>query len=189
MLASITGKITHILEQSIIVEVNSLGYGLFVTSKDQSSLAPGDEVSLYIYENVKEDAHDLYGFKELETKQMFEQLISVSGIGPKAGLAILSSYGMGEVSRAITEGDVALLTSVSGIGKKTAERIIVELRGKFEAGDVALGDIGGASDTLEALVQLGYSHQQAHQALSKVPKDVTDDEEKIRVALQQLGKA
>jgi holliday junction DNA helicase RuvA len=182
MIATLSGKITAINTNQVVLEASGVGYGVALPLFDASHLEVGQLLRLFIYEHIREELHDLYGFQRLEDKALFEKLLSVNGVGPKVALAIISS--VENLSEAIAAGNVEILQSVPGIGKKVAERIIVELKGKLELADI--GTSGGAAH--EALVQLGYSAQQAHQALAKVPSKLKTDEERIRHALRELGK-
>lgn len=182
---TLTGDITNKLEQYLILEAHGLGYQVWMASSDLEKVNAGREARLWIYEHLREDAHDLYGFWEYQQRELFTKLISVSGVGPKAALAILSVSGFGSVSQAIASGDVALLQSAQGIGKRTAERIVMELKGSI---DVSTGEMSAASvddNAKEALLSLGYSPAAAAQALAKVPLDLSE-EERIKQALREM---
>ncbi|MCK4891407.1 MAG: Holliday junction branch migration protein RuvA, partial [Candidatus Pacebacteria bacterium] len=153
----------------------------------------GQEVELFTYLNVREDALALYGFLEYKELELFEHLISISGIGPKAGMGILSLADPETIKIAIAKGDSSILTKVSGIGKKTAERVILELRNKFSISDIEniedkTKEIGDYSDTVEALVSLGYSSVEAKKALSNISPEIKDISERIKIALKELGR-
>lgn len=161
-----------------------------VTNADQGVLPSGAEVKLYIYENIKEDAHDLIGFKSLSTKQLFEQLLTVKNVGPKGALAVLDIGAEGAVRAAIAGGDVKALQTAKGVGKRAAEQIVVELRDKVGApvGEAAEGLVGRAgidqSDpAVQALMTLGYSDSDAQAALQNVAKDLPL-EERVKLALR-----
>jgi holliday junction DNA helicase RuvA len=159
-----------------------------------AELVSSSEVELYLHDHIKEDARDLYGFKSLDELEMFELLLSISGVGPKSALGIMAIANVEELKLAIASGDVAMLNKVSGIGKKTAERIVLELREKiatinFEA--VATGTasaVSAQSDEIDALISLGYSLQQAREALKQVDATVTKSGERVREALKYLAK-
>lgn len=190
MLYTITGVLSEKLTDGVVLESGGLGYYVRTTPSDADQLPLGEQVKLYVYENIKEDAHDLYGFTNIHAKQFFEQLISVSGVGPKAGLAIIAAVGVEGAQSAIANENAAILTSAPGIGKKGAERIIVELKNKvFSVPGVQLGG-GVATDdaAFEALQSLGYSAAQAQATLQKLPKEITDDEARIKAALKELGR-
>ena len=152
----------------------------------------GSEVEMYTHQHVREDAVELYGFKNLEDLELFELLISISGVGPKTGLGVFAIATASDIKEAIARGDSGLLTKVSGIGKKTAERIVLELRDKVS--QLAFYDkLSGAktlpsSDEIDALMALGYSLQQAREALSQIDQSLTDSSQKIRAALKLMGK-
>ena len=191
MLSYIKGKIIFKNDNFIIVSTGNVGYKVFIMS-DLSDL--GQDIELFTYLNVREDALTLYGFLEYKELELFEHLISISGIGPKAGMGILSLADPRTIKVAIAKGDSSILTRVSGIGKKTAERVVLELRNKFSSieGDDALQEkgkeINDYTDTIEALVGLGYSSAQAKKALSNIPTEIKDVSERIRLSLKELGK-
>lgn len=205
MIGSIKGKIILKREKFIILETAGVGYKINVSPDTLSRLAPRKiseqnerEVSFWIHTHVREDALDLYGFLDYPELEFFEMLISVSGIGPKGALAILGITSIETLSKAIGTGDTSYLTKISGIGKKTAEKIVIELRDKIA--DKIKNETGGNSlkgelDVLEALKSLGYSQSEAREALKKVSLDHsrtgeaidTDTNTKIRQALKVLG--
>lgn len=174
----------------VIVEVNNIGYKVFVSPVVYAELEIGTEKELYTHHHVKEDAVDLFGFRTIAELEFFELLLSISGIGPKSALGVLSVATVDEIKESIAHGDPALLTKVSGIGKKTAERVVLELRDKiaklgFSAGASGQGLVGG--DEIDALMALGYSLTQARDALKNIDK-TKDSGERIREALRSLGK-
>ncbi len=185
MLAYLNGKILVKRENYIIVVVNGLGYKIFVAPKLIADLL--GEVELYLYQQIKEDGSALFGFKTVSELEFFELLLTVSGIGPKSALAILSLAKVEEIKEAIALGNADLLTTVSGIGRKTAERLVMELKNKIS--HLATGEtLGGEArgEELEALVSLGYSLSQAREALNKVEAKITDSGERIRQALKNI---
>ena len=189
MLSFIHGKILNKGNGYVIVETSGLGYKIFVTSKNYTELDIKQEVELYLHQHIKEDASDLYGFNSLAELDFFELLISVSGVGPKSALNILILASIEEIKNAIAFGDSDLLTKVSGIGKKTAERIVLEL--KTKVGALAQTDINSSysskNDEIDALISLGYSLSQAREALNKIDKTVSDSGERIKLALKNLA--
>ncbi|MFZ3031876.1 MAG: Holliday junction branch migration protein RuvA [Candidatus Moraniibacteriota bacterium] len=189
MIAQLEGKIAGMRGNAVILMVGGVGYLVFVSTYTLGKLAGRDQVLLYIHTHVREDQLNLFGFLDDEELQMFELLISVSGIGPKMGLSILSIADIKTIRLAIVNKDPSLLTRVSGVGKKTAEKLIVELQNKVTAvaGDDD-GDASASQDALEALTSLGYSVTQAREALKTVPADMTDVSARIRAALKTLGK-
>ena len=138
MIATLRGKVTQ-KDNGVVVECGGVGYGVFVTLSDFGILHLGDEAKLYIHEHIKEDAHSLFGFVTQETKQLFEQLLGVKNVGPKVALAVLDVGPSSSVKVAIAEGDVKLLQTAKGVGKRAAEQIVVELRDKMgtPVGDAA----------------------------------------------------
>ncbi len=186
MIGSIKGRIIFKTNKFLIVEANGVGYKINVSPDVLSKTKKiGEEISFWIHTHVREDALDLYGFLERKELEFFEMLISVSGIGPRSALAILGIVSIETLRKAIGTGDTSYLTKISGIGKKTAEKIIIELRDKVgeEKGGSSLQ---GELDALEALKSLGYSQSEAREALKKVSPD-TNTNAKIREALKILG--
>lgn len=186
MIGSIRGKIVLKTEKFLIVETGGVGYKIGVTADTISKAGKTDsEVFLWIHTIVREDAFDLYGFLNREELEFFEMLINVSGIGPKGALSILGIASIETLRKAISTGDTAYLTKISGIGRKTAEKIVIELREKI--GEEKSGtSLQGELDAMEALKSLGYSQNEARDALKKVKTD-TDTNTKIREALKILG--
>jgi Holliday junction DNA helicase RuvA len=157
--------------------------------KISNSKSNKEEVDLFIHTYVREDILALYGFLNFEELEMFELLISITGIGPKAAIGILSIATPKTIKTAILNEDASILTKVSGIGKKTAERVILELQNKIA--DMSESEKGEAvidSDAIEALTTMGYSVAEARDALKCVPEEIKDIGEKIKVALRNLGK-
>jgi Holliday junction DNA helicase RuvA len=190
MIGSIRGQIVLKTEKFLIVETSGVGYKISV-SPDALSKAPrvNEKIFLFIHTHVREDSLDLYGFLEYKELEFFEMLINVSGIGPKGALAILGITTIDTLVRAIGTGDTSYLTKISGIGKKTAEKIVLELRDKMKekmSGEEGQGSLQGEMDALEALKTLGYSQNDAREALKQVSPD-SDTNTKIREALKILG--
>ena len=190
MISYLKGKIIKKGGNFIILAVHeSVGYKIFVNENMAAEAKTGDELELFTHQYIREDAEDLYGFTSYEKLAMFEMLLSVSGIGPKSGLGIMAIAGVEEIKTAIAEGDTNLLTKVSGVGKKTAERVILDLRDKVGVlvpAEGAISSVGLRGDEIDALSALGYSHQQAREALSKVDKSITDSGKRIREALKGI---
>lgn len=175
MYAYLQGRFTYKSPAQVYVDVNGVGYEVNITLNTYSRLQNLDEGRLYTYLQVKEDGHSLFGFFERSEKEIFVLLLSVSGVGAATARMMLSSLKPEEVSRAIVQGNVKLLESVKGIGKKTAERLVLELRdkmGKQSAGaDGTINQVQGnnvAQDALQALTALGISRQQAEQSIQKI---------------------
>ncbi len=191
MLYSVAGKLTLKSDHFAVVTAAGLGIKLFASKQTLKALpAVGADVKFFTHLYVREDTLDLYGFLSAEEMNFFEMLISVSGIGPKSALSILGIAPLGELSAAIKEGRPDLLTRASGVGRKTAERVIVELRGKVESAKSGLvvEKMEGDADIVEALASLGYRREEARTALAKVDSKVRGMEERLRAALGALGK-
>jgi len=189
MLAYIQGTIiTKKHDSVIIILTNGLGYKVYVTAKSLVDLMIGDEARLFLYHQVKEDGQSLFGFSDLETLDFFEMLLSVSGIGPKSALNILSATDADSLRQAIALGEPELLTKVSGIGKKMAEKIVVELKSKLKDFSFSGNISATTSDEIDALVGLGYSLASVRQALDSVDKDLIDSGERVKEALKFLAK-
>ena len=186
MIATLRGRITEKLPDSLVLEVGGVGYEVFTTVDDWGAASAGEEAKFYVYESVREDAFTLYGFRELGSRQLYVQLIGVNGVGPKLAMQILSAAGETRLRQAITSGDPALLKGISGVGPKTAQRVILDLRGKVEDGAVGLAPV--ADSTYQALVALGYTPAQATEAVAALPADVTDEQERVKLALKGTGK-
>jgi Holliday junction DNA helicase RuvA len=177
MIAYLSGKLLIKQPNHLIVDVNGVGYEVTIPlSTFYETGDIGSPVQLQVHTHVREDTIALFGFKSVREKSLFEHLISVSGIGPKLGITILSGMSFEELIPAIREGNLAKLTSIPGVGKKTAERLVLELRDrlvKFEAFSIAVSTEGTSSpqaqdDVLSALVNLGYPKNMAERALQKV---------------------
>ncbi len=189
MIGKLKGKIDLIYDGYVIIDVSGVGYRVFMTDVSLGKIAKKDEIKLFIHTNVREDHITLYGFEKADELEIFELLLSISGVGPKAGLGILSIATPATIKNAILKEDSTILTKVSGIGKKTAERVILELRNKIE--DLPIKDKKEAQtgqDVVEALMGMGYSAAEAREALRAVPKDVDDESEKIKFALKAMKK-
>ncbi|HEY4503475.1 MAG TPA: Holliday junction branch migration protein RuvA [Candidatus Paceibacterota bacterium] len=185
MIGSIRGKIILKTDKFVVLETGGVGYKISVSPDVLSKVKTDVEILLWIHTHVREDIFDLYGFLERQELEFFEMLIGVSGIGPKGALAILGIASLETLQKAISTGDISYLTKISGIGKKTAEKIVIELRDKVgeEVGGPALQ---GELDALEALKSLGYSQNEARDALKKVPPEGTTNL-RIKEALKILG--
>lgn len=189
MIGHLTGTVSRRGDKGVVLDVNGVGYRVWVTLEKLKQLKAGAKATLYTHLAVRENALDLYGFGEPRELEFFELLLSVSGIGPKSALGILSLAPPETLEKAILAADAAYLTKVSGVGKKSAEKIVLELKDKL--GGLARG--GGAelqteAETVEALQALGYTLAEARAALKNVPASVGDAGERIKLALRQLGK-
>ena len=192
MLAFVRGKVVEKFGSSVVVDVAGIGYEVQVAAGDYDHAAPEAEVKFYTYHHVREQSEELYGFSTLTAKRLFELLITVQGVGPKAALAILSLSEADAVRSAIASGDVNYLAGATGVGKKTAERITVDLRDKVGAPsyipsrDSATGaTINFAGDeALDALMALGFTLADATIALNDIPRD-KPTAERVKLALKQ----
>jgi holliday junction DNA helicase RuvA len=206
MISCLKGELFYKSAEKVTVFVNGVGYEVFLSTVSFEKLPPlGEEVFLHIYTHVREDLLTLFGFADTDEKKMFLLLLNVSGVGPKLALAILSGISPVNLARAIAAKDIARLTALSGVGKKTAERICLDLQDKvgFIAGDDhEFPDFGTGSpvegskakDVVSALVNLGYPQSRAHIALASVKKRVSPEsfaamrvEELIRETLRSLA--
>ncbi len=190
MIALLTGKIVEKIGDVIVLECGGVGYGVLVTFEDFGALSTGEEAKLYIYEHIRENTHDLFGFKKLETKQIFEQLLSVNGVGPKMALSILSIASSAKVRQAIASGDTKFISQAAGVGKRVAERVVVDLKDKVgltvsdSATEFLSGlNINASDEALQGLVALGYSVNDAAEALKKIDAKLSP-EERIKEALR-----
>ncbi|MFA5644048.1 MAG: Holliday junction branch migration protein RuvA [Patescibacteria group bacterium] len=190
MISYLKGKISFKLKNSVLIEVNNIGYSVFVGENFLNELKVGQELEIFTHQYVREEALDLYGFKTLEELSFFELLISISGIGPKSALSVLGIAKLSDIKESIVRGDSHLLTKVSGIGKKIAERVVLELKDKLFklGGDYDLSSSGSSADEIDALMALGYSLPEAREALNKVDKNIVDSGEKIKEALKRMSK-
>jgi holliday junction DNA helicase RuvA len=189
MIGKLRGKIDEIRKGYAIIDVGGVGYRVYGTEITLGSIAKKEEVGMFIHTDVKEDHIRLFGFEAMEEFDMFELLISISGVGPKAALGILTIANPPTIKNAIIQEDSSILTRVSGIGKKTAERIILELSNKVDEISVTQQEeVRTDQDVVEALISMGYSVSEARQANKDIPKDVTDISEKIKYALKKLKK-
>ena len=192
MIGYISGTVRAVHKNYLIVETAGIGYRVFVTPPVLLSEAVGKNVSLYVFTYVREDLLALFGFYNLNELDFFELLLTVSGIGPKIALSIMSLADLNVIKSGIANGDASVFTKVSGVGRKTSERLIVELKDKV--GDIMEGkEIPGAAmqahaDMIDVLMALGYSRTEARQAVAALPKDITKSEDKIREALRALAR-
>ena len=191
MIARIEGIIVYITDKFLIVDVSGVGYKISVTTETINSSALGEHSSFWIHTAVRENSIDLYGFKTTNEMSFFELLLEVSGIGPRSALSILAVASIDTLKRAIATGDTSYLNKVSGIGKKTAEKIIIELRDKlkdYKNEDDTPEILREESDILEALKSLGYSQNEARNAIKQVPSAIIGTNARIKEALKMLGK-
>lgn len=195
MYAYFIGTITEIYNDRIVLENNRIGYNIYMPAGDIESLGTGEEVKIYTYTSVREDAFMLYGFIDRYEMDFFKLLLTVNGVGPKAALNILSGSSVENLQVAIVAQDTKALSKVPGIGTKTAERIILDLKNKISNEDILGGFVSHSnsraasvdgrirSEACEALCALGYSSSEAMRALSSLDTDTTDVSELVRLAL------
>ncbi|MBR6519180.1 MAG: Holliday junction branch migration protein RuvA [Oscillospiraceae bacterium] len=197
MIHSLTGKVIEKSLDEVVISCGGVGFLVSVPQTAQGAIAPiGEETTLYTYLNVKEDALDLYGFATKEEQRAFKILTTVSGVGPKAGLAILSALTPDRVALAVSSGDYKAFTAAQGVGPKLAQRIVLELKGKFTdttLSGVTIEDIsaaatatGNVSQAISALVALGYTQSQAATAVAKLDTNA-DVQTLIKQALRLIA--
>lgn len=186
MIAYLSGTVISKQDRTIILNVSGTGYLIYVPRDLKEKTAEGDKLELYIHTNVREDDISLYGFGSKDEWQFFKLLLTVSGVGPKSALEILTMP-MPRVKTAIAKKDSALLSTIPGIGKKTSERIIVDLQGKVK--EELLEDqieTPVREDIMQALISLGYNRAQVAQGLKKIPQELEREEEIIKYFLQNV---
>lgn len=187
MIATIRGEISQIEDNAIILEIGGVGLRVFVPAPLRTKMKAGESLMLYTHLVVREDALILYGFESQADRELFNTLLGVDGVGPKAALSVLSTMTLDAVQRAVFADEADVLSRVPGIGKKTAQKMALHLKDKLKPTD-ALARVASMSDTdgevLAALTALGYSVIEAQTAIQAIPKDTPDDvEERLRVAL------
>ena len=190
MIATLSGKVAEKHGQMVVLEAGGVGYGLFVTFEDFGALKTDEQVKLYVHESIRENTYDLFGFKNLESKNLFEQLLTVKGVGPKMALAILSVAGVRQVRQSIAAGDIKFISQANGVGRKVAERVVVDLKDKVGlTPDESVTEFlttpaaDPSDEALQGLVALGYSVQDAAEALKKVDKKLPSPE-RVKAALK-----
>lgn len=202
MISFIRGAAADLTETSVILEAGSIGYEIFMTGTDLAQIHIGEELKIHTYFHIREDAMQLYGFLAKDNLQMFKLLIGVNGVGPKAAMGILSGITADELRFAVLSDDVKTISKAPGIGRKTAQKLILELKDKLKLEDAfelklaheqekAAAGLGGASDgrqeAVEALVALGYSSTDALRAVRQVTDVEPDDVEAIlKAALKNM---
>ena len=193
MISTLRGQITETGNRYAVVEVNNIGYKVFLTEDSIHSLKKDSETSLFIHHVIREDASDLYGFTSRKDRDFFELLISISGIGPKSALNIMSLVSSDTLVGAIRSGSTSHLVKVSGIGRKTAEKIVLELKDKlapfaqdYGSSDFS-ADVSSDMDAIEALKSLGFSQDESREALKKIDKNISATGAKVKAALKVLS--
>jgi Holliday junction DNA helicase RuvA len=190
MISLLRGKVHEHIGAETVLLCGGVGYGVKTLLDEQASLRVGEEAALVIYEHIREDTHDLYGFTTKSRKELFEKLLSVSGVGPKAALAIINLASETQVRSSIAAGDTKFIASAAGVGKKVAERVVVDLKNKvgIAASEDATAFLHGAAvneadEALQALVGLGYMREDAANALAKIDASLPV-EERVKRALR-----
>ncbi len=190
MIAHIFGTVSEKFNSGVIVDVHGVGYEISIATGDYDAIQLHQEIKLYTYHHIREQSQELFGFSTLAAKKIFEMLITVQGVGPKAALAILSLAEAEVVRNAIANADSAFIQKASGIGKKTAERVVVDLSDKVglpthygRSQDLVQTEIDTTDEALEALIALGYTLQDATQALESIDKTLPVSE-RVRQALR-----
>lgn len=197
MYAHIRGTLTDKNPDSVVIDASGVGYELSVSANTLASCPQtGEEAKLYCYLSVREDAMELFGFSTREEKKMFLRLIGVSGIGPKTALGVLSALSVKDLSIALVTGDAQALSRAPGIGKKTAQRLVLELKDKVENEDLTSSGASaplknvmgsGESEAIEALMALGYPASEAAKAVAAVSGQATKTDEILRLALKNMA--
>ncbi|MBI4280924.1 Holliday junction branch migration protein RuvA [Candidatus Uhrbacteria bacterium] len=184
MVVFLKGIILAKTPEAIIIENNDIGYEVMVTAPFWRATKEGQIISCYTHEYLRENSRELYGFVSLAELLFFRKLIGISGVGPKIALHVFSLGTLKEIQSAIAAGNISFLTAIPGIGQKTAQKIVLELKGKL---DLTEGDGGGDGETIEALQSLGYSRAQAAEALRRISPEISEVGERVRAALRVLG--
>lgn len=191
MIAILLGVVLDKSLDYVVLDVGGVGYEVFVTVEDGSRMSLSQSAKLYIYEHIRENSHDLYGFLSNDAKLLFEQLLSVNGIGPRVAISILNIGGIDNVRQAIAGGDVKFIQAAQGVGKKVAERVVVELKDKVGLSSVDLSSTGllqseaiaNQDEAVAALMALGYSALDAVKALQSVNSSLST-EDRVKSALR-----
>ncbi len=188
MIGSLRGTIIHKSIGGVEIDINGVGYEVFLGTRDLNKVKNGEDVEVFTFHHLSDDKSDLFGFIDRADKKVFEMLISVSGIGPKSAIGIVSKATSGQVVKAISEADVEFFKQVKGIGKKSAQRIIVDL--KSEVGSVKDLDFEEEARNevvYQALQNLGFHRSEIRKALTDLPNNIESDDEKIKFALRELS--
>ena len=191
MIGSLRGPVTHVGIDHVLVELGGIGYRVVVSPANLARLRPGSEAHLFTHHLVREDQEALFGFAKAEELAFFELLMTVSGVGPRLALAITAAHPVTKLQLAIVTDDVDVFTSVSGVGRKTAQRVILELKEKVHAAGIAAGGGGSSadSDVVAALESLGYTATEARRAASAVAGGPDELDTRIKAALQELSRS
>ena len=189
MIGRVRGVLVHRGTEQVVLDVHGVGYEIAVTPRTLADLpSVGEEAVLHTYLHVREDQLALFGFESLADKDVFSTLLGVSGVGPKVAMAILSTLSYEQLRMAVASDDVAALTEVPGIGKRSAQKLLLELKPKLDMADAVIEASGPMSEVREALMGLGYAPDEIRGTLADMPADLIV-EEMLRRSLQELGKA
>lgn len=192
MIATLRGRIVGHTKQSIVLDVNGVGFQVMVSASDMERFGEiGREATLFTHLQVREDGLTLYGFSDEEARELFELLLTVSGIGPKVAMALLSAFSPEELQKALVQEDIGALSRVPGVGPKTARNLVFHLRDKIQAAPVgpSLAALAEAdAEVISALTSLGYSVVEAQRAVQSLPREELPLEERIRLALSYFGR-
>lgn len=198
----VKGTVAHLEQNLAVIDCAGVGYACITSQNTLASLKMGDQATLYTYLHVREDILDLYGFYDQEECSCFKMLLGISGVGPKAAVAILSALTPGKLALAVVSSDEKALTMAQGIGKKLAQRVLLELKDKMEKEQFGIRNSGGAAvkgdmpagedtkimEALEALAVLGYSKSEAMRIFAKLDSKTLSLEEMVRLALKSLAR-
>lgn len=183
MISLIRGKIIYLGDGVAVLENNGLGYEVFVSGSAKSDLKLGEPATLWTHEYIREDSRELFGFRNHDECKFFRRLISISGVGPKMALRLFELGKLEDIKKAILSGRAEFLSEAQGVGSKTAQKIILELRGKID-----LDETAGSDDVIDALIHLGYSRVEAKNVISKISPTLITSETRLHEALKILGK-
>ena len=190
MIRTLSGTITHKTPDTLIVECGGVGYLVYCPTSVTAHYESGSQAELWIHHNVSDDSIDLYGFQKRDDLELFELLLHVSGIGPKKALSIMTIADGSRLRHAISSEESKRVADVAGVGKKVADKIILELKNKIEADTEEVDETtsgAGSDETEEALVALGYTLKEARAAAAQVPEEVTDVSERVKEALKRIS--
>jgi len=188
MIAYLSGKIKYLHPSWLILDVNGVGYKIQL-KVESLKLKVGDKIELYIYHHIREDRSELYGFETMDELQAFELLLEVPGVGPKMGMNIMAKTGLEELKNAIVKGDLNFFLSISGVGRKLASKILLELKNKLGSTDFDVTkDTEISTELMDAMQSLGYKKAEIYPQIRKIPPEIKDTDKKIRWILQNSGK-
>ena len=195
MISYVSGIVEYVDTEKVVVDNNGIGIAIFMTNDDLSVIGEGEEIKIHTYFNVKEDAMQLYGFLNKESLELFKLLLTVSKVGPKGALSILSTCPAEMLKMAIVSGDSKTIATANGIGAKTAERVVLELKDKIEiegvedfVADTSASDSAFANDVVDALVELGYSKSEALATVKRIDlSEEMSEEDILKKALIELS--